>query len=381
MTDKKTPHAVVFLVGFCTSLCRLSVSHRHTSVVVYNREIFYGQGILEAFPGSSHHGQPLHRLQIGTTELPPSIFDEYLSDLRSLYTAEKYHLLRFNCNSFTADVVGFLTGKEIPSWISNLPEDVMSTPFGMGLRPQIEAMFARGAPGAQQGQQMHAQAPVTSSSGDLRSSLLSAIAAQASGTAFPTPPVSRDTSSPSPASISAAPQTQTEAQAQKKTQSETQRAATLSSSAMSPLLISTTIPSFETALRSHACVVALFLPPGRRGRLSGKGGQGVDIREEKWLEEIASFEHIHLGKVGFVVVDEEAGNGKDVADHYKVVHEREEPPNAGGGADADASRKGEGELLPAFVIFEGLEKINELSGLDEENLKAVVMLHIEECLS
>ena len=28
--------------------------NRHTSVVVFNREIFYGQGILETAPGQSH---------------------------------------------------------------------------------------------------------------------------------------------------------------------------------------------------------------------------------------------------------------------------------------------------------------------------------------
>jgi hypothetical protein len=35
-----------------------------------------------------------------------------------MYSPEAYHLIEFNCNHFTADVVGFLTGGTIPAWIS-----------------------------------------------------------------------------------------------------------------------------------------------------------------------------------------------------------------------------------------------------------------------
>lgn len=50
------------------------------------------------------HGAPLHRLDMGTTEISEEIFEEYLTDLKELYTADRYHLLRYNCNNFTADV-------------------------------------------------------------------------------------------------------------------------------------------------------------------------------------------------------------------------------------------------------------------------------------
>jgi desumoylating isopeptidase 1 len=45
---------------------------------------------------------------------------EYLNEIRSVYTADKYHLLEFNCNSFTNDCAGFLTGGSIPSYIKGL---------------------------------------------------------------------------------------------------------------------------------------------------------------------------------------------------------------------------------------------------------------------
>ncbi|KAJ8474075.1 hypothetical protein ONZ51_g7460 [Trametes cubensis] len=119
----------------------------HTSVVVFGKEIFYGQGICITQPGMSHHGKPLQIVDMGETSIDEETFNEYIEEMRSHYTADKYHLLDFNCNSFTNDCVGFLTGGSIPSWIKDLPSDFLSTPFGAALRPTIDAMFRRPVPG------------------------------------------------------------------------------------------------------------------------------------------------------------------------------------------------------------------------------------------
>ena len=42
----------------------------------------------------------------------------------------KYDLFLHNCNTFSNEVAQFLTGKKIPSHITDLPQEVMSTPFG-----------------------------------------------------------------------------------------------------------------------------------------------------------------------------------------------------------------------------------------------------------
>ncbi len=101
----------------------------HTSVVLWNREIYYGQGILEVSPpGTTHvsvilsisfhqvdvyeissdryrqHGNPVQKIELGTTQIDEATFEEYLDNMRDHYTGEKYHLLEFNCNSFTNDV-------------------------------------------------------------------------------------------------------------------------------------------------------------------------------------------------------------------------------------------------------------------------------------
>ena len=78
-------------------------------------EIFYGQGIaVVSPPGTTHHGRPRKVLPMGTTNVDKKTLMEYVQGLREVYTAEKYHLLEYNCNTFTNEVVGFLTGGRIP---------------------------------------------------------------------------------------------------------------------------------------------------------------------------------------------------------------------------------------------------------------------------
>ena len=40
---------------------------------------------------------------------------------------EKYHLFEHNCNTFSAEAAIFLTGKEIPQHIQDLPSEVLNT--------------------------------------------------------------------------------------------------------------------------------------------------------------------------------------------------------------------------------------------------------------
>ena len=76
---------------------------------------------------------------MGTTDLPMETILEYLDGLKEVYGPESYDLFAHNCNNFTNDFGMFLTGKNIPEHIVNLPKRVMDTPFGQMLRPQIDA--------------------------------------------------------------------------------------------------------------------------------------------------------------------------------------------------------------------------------------------------
>ncbi|KAF9071216.1 PPPDE putative peptidase domain-containing protein [Rhodocollybia butyracea] len=146
----------------------------HTSIVVFGKEIFYGQGIDITAPGRSHHGQPLRVFDLGTTAIDEETFNEYLDEIREHYTADKYHLLDFNCNSFTNDCAAFLTGGSIPDFIKDLPSDFLSTPFGAALRPTIDAMYRR--PGTTPSQ---LPTPAATPNPELTASILQAVAARA----------------------------------------------------------------------------------------------------------------------------------------------------------------------------------------------------------
>ncbi|KAJ5800116.1 uncharacterized protein N7518_002184 [Penicillium psychrosexuale] len=111
----------------------------HTSIVLNGIEYYFGQGIQTATPGSTHHGQPMEIVKLGTTELPNEVIEEYLGSLATIYTPESYDLFLHNCNNFTQDLAMFLVGKSIPDHIINLPRTFLETPFGQMMKPQIEA--------------------------------------------------------------------------------------------------------------------------------------------------------------------------------------------------------------------------------------------------
>lgn len=61
--------------------------------------VFYGGngGIEITKPGTTHHGEPLKKLNMGKTLLDKETVLEYIENMREIYRAEKYNLLEFNC--------------------------------------------------------------------------------------------------------------------------------------------------------------------------------------------------------------------------------------------------------------------------------------------
>ncbi|KAJ7600908.1 PPPDE putative peptidase domain-containing protein [Mycena floridula] len=157
----------------------------HTSIVVFGKETFYGQGIDITAPGRSHHGAPLQIVDLGETSIDEETWWEYIDEMRTSFTADKYHLLDFNCNSFTNDCAGFLTGGSIPDFIKDLPTDFLSTPFGAALRPTIDNMYRRPSPGTAPA----VPQPVSTPNPDLTASILQAVASQAASRGSGPPPL------------------------------------------------------------------------------------------------------------------------------------------------------------------------------------------------
>ncbi|XP_065838160.1 uncharacterized protein [Oscarella lobularis] len=118
----------------------------HTGVLVFGKEYFFGSlGIEWCPPGGTILGTPDQVIDMGNSHVPEEIFNEYLISLKDDFSPSSYHLLEHNCNNFSAEIVQFLTGNPIPQHITNLPQEVMSTPFGAMLKPILDSMSMRSA--------------------------------------------------------------------------------------------------------------------------------------------------------------------------------------------------------------------------------------------
>ncbi|KAK8521744.1 hypothetical protein V6N13_021825 [Hibiscus sabdariffa] len=110
----------------------------HTGVVVYGNEYFFGGGIQNIPAGTAPYGKPIRVIELGVTHVPKDVFEMYLQEISPRYTAEAYSLLTHNCNNFSNEVAQFLVGSNIPDYILQLPNEVMSSPMGALLMPMIQ---------------------------------------------------------------------------------------------------------------------------------------------------------------------------------------------------------------------------------------------------
>ncbi|GMI85703.1 hypothetical protein like AT3G07090 [Hibiscus trionum] len=110
----------------------------HTGVVVYGNEYFFGGGIQNIPAGTAPYGKPIRVIELGVTHIPKDVFEMYLQEISPRYTAETYSLLTHNCNNFSNEVAQFLVGSNIPDYILQLPNEVMSSPMGALLMPMIQ---------------------------------------------------------------------------------------------------------------------------------------------------------------------------------------------------------------------------------------------------
>ncbi|KAJ4136123.1 hypothetical protein NW768_003731 [Fusarium equiseti] len=136
----------------------------HTSIELNGKEYVYDGGIIAIRPGSSHLGQPLEKIPLGTTHLPMDVIEEFLDSLRPIFTLEAYDLFHHNCNNFSDSFANFLLGKGIPEHIVKMPQAVLDSPMGRALLPQLTQGINAGRQngsilGLQQSSQASAPAP------------------------------------------------------------------------------------------------------------------------------------------------------------------------------------------------------------------------------
>ena len=100
----------------------------------------YGGGVQACRPGATQAGQPIRKIDMGFTAVKQADFHAYLRGISSRYTPATYSLLSHNCNNFSHEVVRFLTGTDMPAYITGLPEEALNSPMGAMLRPVIMNM-------------------------------------------------------------------------------------------------------------------------------------------------------------------------------------------------------------------------------------------------
>ena len=115
----------------------------HTGISVHGKEVYFGQGIQILDAGKTHLGAPERVHDLGTTEVPWELIQEYVeNDLQAEWNAESYHLLEHNCNHFSEELAQFLTGNSIPEYISQTAPKVAATPLGQMLAAQRRRLRA-----------------------------------------------------------------------------------------------------------------------------------------------------------------------------------------------------------------------------------------------
>lgn len=112
----------------------------HTAIVVYGKEYFFSTGGISAVaPGTTQLGPPLRIENLGHTQIPFEIFQDYVNGLAaSSFAGHTYNLLSHNCNNFSNELSQFLVGKQIPQYILDLPNEALSSPIVQQLLPSIQ---------------------------------------------------------------------------------------------------------------------------------------------------------------------------------------------------------------------------------------------------
>ncbi|XP_044253467.1 uncharacterized protein LOC123004330 [Tribolium madens] len=118
----------------------------HTSIVVYGREYFFGShGVSSCNPGTTALGQPLRVKTLGETQVPYSVFIDYINGLsESTWAGSTYDLFHHNCNNFSEEIAQFLCGCSIPKYILDLPNEVLSSSLGPAI-PLLVAQLEKSA--------------------------------------------------------------------------------------------------------------------------------------------------------------------------------------------------------------------------------------------
>jgi len=121
----------------------LSPSHDsvwHSGIVAYGREYFFtDRGVVSVIPGASVLGQPSRVERLGETQLPYSVFLDYVLSLgENKFRPGYWHLVTFNSNIFCDEVAQFLAGVGLPKFTLDINPEILETSVGKEASKQAE---------------------------------------------------------------------------------------------------------------------------------------------------------------------------------------------------------------------------------------------------
>merc|ERR1711953_1478697 len=104
----------------------------HSGIVAYGREYFFtDRGLVSVMPGGSVLGEPSRVETLGETQLPYSVFLDYVLSLgENKFRPGSWDLVTFNSNIFCDEVAQFLAGVGLPKFTLDIKPDILETSVG-----------------------------------------------------------------------------------------------------------------------------------------------------------------------------------------------------------------------------------------------------------
>eukprot|EP00928_Gymnodinium_smaydae_P013370 TRINITY_DN1487_c1_g1_i1.p1 TRINITY_DN1487_c1_g1~~TRINITY_DN1487_c1_g1_i1.p1 ORF type:complete len:828 (+),score=150.53 TRINITY_DN1487_c1_g1_i1:80-2563(+) len=110
----------------------------HTSILVHDREYWFGGKIFESQPYTTPFGKPTKTEVIGgTMRTRDDLWNFIQRELVDDFTSQNYDVLHHNCNHFSNSVCKFLTNQDIPADVLAQPSMVLDSWSGWMMRPWL----------------------------------------------------------------------------------------------------------------------------------------------------------------------------------------------------------------------------------------------------
>lgn len=98
----------------------------HSAIEVHGVEYAFGahdyptSGVFEVEPRNCPGFTFRRTITVGTTDMDPLEFREFIDEVARDYAGNSYHLIAKNCNHFTNDICFKLTKRPVPGWVNRL---------------------------------------------------------------------------------------------------------------------------------------------------------------------------------------------------------------------------------------------------------------------